>query len=374
MIRSLTSVALLFLVHPVWGQTESADLQLTLPAEIHAVAGVPTSIYFDNIVLSEDSTQYRFDVSCDFGQTEARRWTWTPTAGDAGEYPLIIDVYSSDGDLVESKSSRVRVTATAPVSDAQPLKILIIGDSLTHASAYPNEIARLLTEDAKRPWKMLGTHKPASAAADVAHEGYGGWTWSNFVTKYEPNPDGTHKKRSSPFVFSNDKSKPELDLPRYFKESCDGQLPDFIVIKLGINDCFSAPADDVAGIDARIDTVFGYADQLLTALRAAAPQAQIGICLTTPGNARQAAFEANYKDRYSRWGWKRIQHQLVRRQMQYVAAKADSKIDIIPTQLNLDTVDGYPENNGVHPNKFGYQQIGGSIYAWLQAKLATAGQ
>ena len=37
--------------------------------------------------------------------------------------------------------------------------------------------------------------------------------------------------------------------------------------------------------------------------------------------------------------------------------------------MNLDPVDGYPTNNGVHPNAEGYKQIGASIYAWLKARL-----
>ncbi|QDV11966.1 hypothetical protein CA51_18420 [Rosistilla oblonga] len=370
MIRSVCTLLLFCLVVPAWGQQTETDLQLTLPPEIYVVPGVPTNIYFDNIVLTQSPDKYRFDVVCDFGQSEQHHWTWTPTAGDVGVYPIRVDLYSADDTLLDSAASVLRVTAGAASPSTEPIRILIIGDSLTHASAYPNEIARLMTEDAKQPWKMLGTHKPASAAADVAHEGYGGWTWWNFVNKYEPNPDGTHRKRSSPFVFLNDESKPVLDMPRYFKEQCDGQLPDYVVIKLGINDLFSAPAGDVAGTDAKIDTVFGYADQLVAATRAAAPNATIGICLTTPPNARQEAFEANYKGRYSRWGWKQIQHQLVQRQMQYIADKSDPQILIVPTQLNLDPVDGYPDNNSVHPNKSGYQQIGSSIYAWLQHQLA----
>ncbi len=247
---------------------------------------------------------------------------------------------------------------------------MIIGDSLTHASAYPNEIARLLSQHDNPKWVMLGSHKPASAAEGVSHEGYGGWTWSRFVTKYEPNPDGTHARRSSPFVFLNDDSRPQLDMQRYFEEACEGQRPDYVVIMLGINDCFSAPADEVAGIDARIDAMFGHADRLLSAIRDAVPQARIGVCLTTPPNARQEAFEANYKDRYTRWGWKRIQHRLVQRQMRYVAAKADPQISIVPTQLNLDPIDGYPANNGVHPNGDGYKAVAATIYSWLKWNLA----
>jgi lysophospholipase L1-like esterase len=41
----------------------------------------------------------------------------------------------------------------------------------------------------------------------------------------------------------------------------------------------------------------------------------------------------------------------------------------VPTELNLDPIDGYPVNNGVHPNPEGYAQIGDSFYAWMKSWL-----
>ena len=219
-------------------------------------------------------------------------------------------------------------------------------------------------------WTMLGTHKPSKAAEGVAHEGYGGWTWHRFASRYEPNPDGTYRKRSSPFVYLGADGKPGVDLKRYFDEECDGERPDFVTFLLGINDCFSAKPDDPEAIDARIDAMMVHADALVAAFREAAPKAQLGICLTTPPNSREEGFQANYKDRYHRWGWKRIQHRLVQREMSRFVNRESERLFVVPTQLNLDPVDGYPTNNGVHPNEFGYKQIGASIYAWLKARLA----
>ena len=47
---------------------------------------------------------------------------------------------------------------------------------------------------------------------------------------------------------------------------------------------------------------------------------------------------------------------------------------LVPTEINLDPVAGYPDNNGVHPNGVGYAQIGVSFYSWMKAWLATVGQ
>ena len=347
-------------------------LRLTLPAELYAVPGVEVSIYYDNVVLTETPEAYRFEVKCDVGKAEQRRWTVTPAAADVGDHPLELTVRDAAGAELGRAATTLSVVA-AEAGTARPIRLLIIGDSLTHATVYSNEIARLLSLPGNPSWTMLGMHKPPRAAAGVAHEGYGGWTWQRFVSHYEPNPDGTYRKRTSPFVYLDGEGKPGLDLKRYFDEHCGGRPPDFVTFLLGINDCFSADPEDAAAVDARIDAMFAQADTLLTAFREAAPEAELGICLTTPPNSREEGFEANYKGRYHRWGWKRIQHRLVERQIERFAGREEERMFVVPTELNLDPTGGYPTNNGVHPNQFGYQQIGASIYAWLMARLQARG-
>ncbi|QDU51599.1 hypothetical protein Pan110_39660 [Gimesia panareensis] len=351
---------------PAVAAEKSESLQLTLPPAFYAVPGVEMSIYYDNIVLTETPEKYRFEVSCKIGTAEQNRWTVTPKDSDVGQHPLSVKVTDADGKILGTAKTTLHVAAANSGSERDTCRLLIIGDSLTHATTYSNEIARLLSTPGNPKWQMLGTHKPKSAAKGVAHEGYGGWTWQRFVSKYEPHPDGTYRKRSSPFVYLGKDGKPGLDFKRYFKEECNGNTPDVVIIMLGINDCFSAKQD---AIDDKIDGMFTPADILIKALQAAAPQAEVGICLTTPGNSRQEAFYANYKDRYSRWGWKKIQHRLVQRQIEKFAGREKENLFIIPTELNLDIVDGYPVNNGVHPNKVGYQQIGASIYSWLKFRF-----
>ena len=343
-------------------------LELPLPPQVYAVPGVEMNVYFDNVVLTQEPHSYRFDVKCSLGRTEDRRWTVIPKTRNVGQVPLSIRVSNKGGRLLATASSVLHVVPQEAGQDKK-IRLMIVGDSLTHATRYPNEVGRLLSQPGNPSWTMLGTHRPSSAAEGVAHEGYGGWTWARFATQYEPNPDGTYRKRSSPFVFLGDDGKPQLNVKRYVREQCEAQSPDFVIFMLGINDCFSAPADDPAGIDSRIDTVIEHAKTLLADFRKAAPNAHFGICLTPAPNSRQEAFQANYKDRYSRWGWKRIQHRLVQRQIESVTARNDDDVSIIPTQLNIDPIDGYPVNNGVHPNEAGYAQLGSSIYAWLKSRL-----
>src|SRR5205823_2783522 len=155
---------------------------------------------------------YRFEVSCDIGASEAKRWTVTPTDKDVGDHALEVIVKDQQGKVLEHARTTLRI-APKDAGAGRELKLLIVGDSLTAATAYPNEIARLLSTEGNPKWTMLSDNRPASAGPGVAHEGYGGWTWSSFLTKYEAQPERTAdgkgwKKRSSPFVFAGADGKP----------------------------------------------------------------------------------------------------------------------------------------------------------------------
>ena len=64
----------------------------------------------------------------------------------------------------------------------------------------------------------------------------------------------------------------------------------------------------------------------------------------------------------------RIQHRLVQRMLERLSNRESEGIHLVPTELNLDPVDGYPNNNGVHPNATGYAQIGASFYSWMKSR------
>lgn len=341
-------------------------LNLTLPPTVYAVVGEPMSLVFDNLILSQSPEKCRFEIDCDVaGKTFPTHWTVTPTTEQAGRHELTVTVVDPDGESAEAVTTEL-VVVPATSGDGTPLRLLIVGDSLTHATLYPNELARLLRRPGNPHVTFLGTHRPGNAAEGVAHEGYGGWTWQRFVSHYEPMPDPAARKHSSPFVFPGSDGKPQLNVKQYIDQHCDGTPPDVVLLMLGINDCFGADPESIEAIDKRVTHVFEQAETLLKAFREAAPAAGFGICLTTPPNARESGFEANYKGRYHRWGWKRIQHRLVQRQISHFSGREDESLFILPTELNLDPVAGYPVDNGVHPNQVGYHQIAASMYAWLK--------
>lgn len=355
----------------IWSISALAgDLQLTLPPVVYVVPEVAVSIYHDNIVLTEKPEDYRFEFTCAVGQSEPKRWMVKPTNNDLGDHPLEVVVRDSKGAVVERGKTTLHVSPR-DAGDGRALRLLVIGDSLTHGSVYPNEIFSLMSLPGNPKLSMLGTHKPPGVKPGVAHEGYGGWKWSDFLTKFNPKPatdtaGPLARKTTSPFIFpSADGKAGVFDLNRYFRDHCAGSPPEVITFLLGINDCFAANPKDP---ESKITDVLANAEKLLAEFRKAAPKAKLAVGITTPPNSRQEAFTANYQDRYSRWNWKRIQHRLVQRMLTQLRGREKENIFIVPTELNLDPVDGYPANNAVHPNPVGYGQIGTSFYCWIKAQ------
>lgn len=348
----------------------AGELQLTLPPVIYATPEVEMSIYHDNIVLTETPQDYRFEFTCDIGSNEVRRWTVKPTDRDVGDHPIAISIKDASGKVLEQGKITLHVSPRT-AGESKTVRLLIVGDSLTHATVYPNEIANLLSRPGNPKWTMLGTHKPATALPTVAHEGYGGWAWATFLTKFTPETPGVTagplaRKATSPFIFpAADGKTGTFDLNRYFKDHCDNQPPDVVTFLLGINDCFGA---DPEKPDAKINEVLDNADKLLAEFHKAASKAILAVGLTTPPNSRESGFEANYKGKYHRWGWKRIQHRLVQRMLERLSNREKDGIHLVPTELNVDPVSGYPDNNGVHPNPAGYAQIGASFFSWMKSR------
>ncbi len=362
------------------GSTPSAtpSPRLLLPPVIYAAPGREANLYFDNVVLAPPGRSYLFDVTCARGAQQEARWTWTPTEKDSGDYALSLEVRDSDDHVLATGSTLVRV-AKADASAGKTFSLLVIGDSLTNASVYTGELLKLFAVPENATVKLLGTNQPTADAANV-HEGYGGWRFETFISKYEPKPQEQANLRTSPFVFlEND--KPVFNFPRYVQEKLGGVAPDMITIMLGTNDVFGST--DV-NLEDNVTAILKSADTLLAGIRAGAPNAKIGVVTTVPPSASQDAFGVNYAANQTRWQYRKNQHRLDERMMEKYKNREAENLWIVPAYLNLDCVYNFPQievavsarnpqkitraNNGVHPAATGYYQIADSIYSWLQSQ------
>ncbi len=345
-------------------------LRLTLPQTLYAVEGVETTLEGRNAVLSPKPETLQFAIESALGTTQEGVWKLSATRAQAGTHSLNVLVRDSAGRALEKTYTSLRVIPSN-AGEGRDIALLVVGDSLTSQTHYPTEIARLFALPGNPTLEMLGSQRSEPNGLKVAHEGYGGWSWARFNTFISTKPPEPGKPQRSPFVFAapSPEAPAQLDVARYLKENCGGRSPDYVTFLLGINDCFGLTANPPDKLEAGITEMLKQADILLAAFHKAAPQAELGVCLTTPPNTNEAAFVANYKTKYPRWNWCQVQHRLVERQLKHLEGREMEKIFVIPTELNLDTSKGYPPNNAVHPNPEGYAQIGRSIYAWVKARL-----
>ncbi len=348
---------------------ESVDVRLLFPKTHFVVPGVDLEIIFTNAILSKSMEGFQFSAKCDVGTVLDDRLILNPKESELGDHPLMVKLLNADGKQIDEARTTIRIVP-AKAGAEKEISLLIMGDSLTNATIYPNEIANLLSKPGNPYWTMYGTNHPGSAAKGVVHEGYAGWTWGSFNSRWAPDEKQVGKTRSSPFLFIGENEKPELDIGRYLIENCAGKSPDYLTVLLGINDCFHPNPDDPKAVEDRISKMFREADKFLAAFQKESPDTEIGLCLVPVANSRDSAFDANYKGKYTRWGWRRIHYRLVQRQIEHFGNREGENVFLIPTFLVVDPTAGYPEGNGVHPNRAGYKQLAGSIYAWLKWRMS----
>lgn len=354
-------------------------IRLVLPPMVYAVVGQEMSVYFDNLALMLNAQNYAFDVECAKGRQQEERWTFTPGADDVGEHGFRVLVRDEQNQLLARGNCIVRVLPAA-AGDGRQASVLLIGDSLTHASIYPERLLSLAEKAGNPRLTLIGSHQPGGDASRVRHEGYGGWTAQRFATHYTGVArQGDARQRGSPFLYAEAEGKPKLDFSAYCRDVNGGRPPDYVAIFLGPNDIFSYNDET---IESGIRTMIEHYDQLVGMVRSTAPQVRLGLMLPVPPASSQDAFGANYLNGQTRWQYRRNQHRLVERMIAHYGGREPEGIDLVPTYVNLDCRQNYPtqkeavdgverirQNNGVHPNTAGYNQIGDALFAWLKASL-----
>jgi lysophospholipase L1-like esterase len=368
-------------------QGDPGKVRLILPPVIYAVPGMEGNVYFDNVVLVLDPDDCAFDAICAKGKQMDERWTFTPDVKDVGDHPFEIVVRDEANAPVARARSILRVTP-ADRATRDPTTLLLVGASLTEYSIYPQHILDLDGADEHLNLKLIGSRggKDGVTEGSLRHEGYSGWTAQAFCTTFGPLSRKGIVKRpdtGSPFLYKDaGDAQPHLDFARYCKEFNGGQAPDVIVIHLIVNDIFR---ENDATIDACVDKMLGYYDQLITEFHRVRPDTRIGVILTIPDSRSQDGFR-NYNrsgDRQTRVQVRRNLHRAWERMIERYAGRESEQVYLVPEYVSFDTARGYPTftapaharssekvtrvNNGTHPNADGYRQMGDSIYMWIKA-------
>ena len=205
------------------GSTDATvDEFLRLPEYYELVVGDTFELFYKGISYCKDSNAYEYELSFasgkNLGQGFSRKYVWTPTAADVGTHTLKIKVRSNEGRVIDEGSVELRVAAV-PSAPKDEKVVLVIGDSLTSGGLWVKEMYRRLTATGGTPVgngleniKLIG----GKGSNGAYHEGYGGWTYTSFVT--------ANKRNDQMILTGNfaDKNDAE-DQHSYYKDS-NGQL------------------------------------------------------------------------------------------------------------------------------------------------------
>ena len=347
--------AALFFAISVYSQTDS--LFLRLPDYIYTTTTSQYSVFYKNLILSETPDNYSFIVNCPVGYNDGNKYSLDSLT--SGSYSIQIEVLDSLGNILETDESQLMVTENN-ITHNDTLKLLFIGDSLTKAGKYERYAKELLDEVGDYPIKLLGTqfYTTQDSIDGIFHEGRGGWKWANYTLD-----------SLSPFVYS---VYPGVDIQKYIDEKLNGEVPDIVMIFLGINDVFGIDASSLETIDATITNIFKDRSMglLINEFAETLPNVPIGICLIPVANERQETWYTLYGDSTLCWEYRQCQHRLIQRYIDYYKDLAKPNFSMIPIYPNIDTFNGYYSTNALHPNLYGYEQIAYSVYSWIKYQIS----
>ncbi len=318
---------------------------------VSLMVGVEVTIYGDSLITIPVANPFSVTYTCDIGTQSGNNLVINPSVSDIGDHSLRM-VFKNGNYTIEDQTITLTVYAK---SIATSKKIMIIGDSTTGSGTICPQINSVLDN---LTLTYLGT-----VGTTYLSEGYGGATWYGFLI-------GTHGK-----FFKS----PALNVPAYFTDYTI-DVPDYIYIRLGINDTFTHSNPTGDGLTtSEITGIFNNAKTLINALLAIDPNIKIILGIPTICENTGAGFLANYP--YENFDQMNLYIQNIHKYWisfinEFKAGAYNARVDCSYEAIFLDRNDGYPKvdgvhSNGVHPTTLGYEQLVTGIAIAINKSLKT---
>ena len=330
---------------------------IAVPSVIYWLVGKQMNIYFESSIFGKIG-QKAHDFYCSVLSTKGKFLEKKYRVSPTENFTFKIKAEKDEKNI----SKTVNVEAI-PTNNGNGItrKILTIGDSTVNAAYTTYKMKQFFDSDVMNV-TFIGTLENNG----VHHEGRSGWSFYTYCTNYAGNPfwnAGTSK----------------FDLA-YYLTSTSQTLGsnDWVNIQLGINDLFaSALLDGSFDVDAKIEQMKGFLNDMITSIHAHNSNIRIGIGITTPpaisqdatGNGlNSSAYSLEYYVKKGLVKW-----------WEYLLAMYDneatrtSKIYLVPINCTIDREHNFPtemqnideinttqisvQNNDVHPDLAGYEQM-----------------
>lgn len=372
---------------------------------IYAVVGRECNIYFSQVFDSATPWTYAYEALCEKGRHELRRWCWTPKKEDAGTSQRLILRAINDTGLVAAATTTVFVAKEADKS--KHVAMATLSASLVNCR-YPQKTFRNLRKDGFTDFHAVGScgkSGPEDVDGEVPkHDGYGGWTFSCFLTRYAMTETEFSKIQieaerkqlesmgavlakdqewrrgmsMSPFV-RIENGKKVVDVQMWLDKVNAGKAPEVIIIYLGINGTFG-PRDEKS-LENMVDKhQIPNAKKLIATLRRSCPNTVIGLALPGPGTG-QDAFADNYGCLQSAVQYRHNIFRFKRAYLKMAKELNDPRLFVFPASSAVDPEESFPkrespaharsarkvlrDSNAVHPSEAGGEQIADAVVAFL---------
>lgn len=159
---------------------ELSKPRITIPSNIYATVGTQLNLWYDAMIFGIDKglqscKELQVEVICSVGKMKERCFSITPVAGDVGTKTLTVNVYNSNGTLLQSRAVSLIITAATAPSAVK--NILNIGDSLVGDG--------IITSTAQALFAAIGSNIPLffgfAGTSPANHQGIGGWRFQDFA-------------------------------------------------------------------------------------------------------------------------------------------------------------------------------------------------
>ena len=165
--------------------------KLELPDKYECVVGDTMQLFWKGVINTADNSIYYPDVTCDIGKSFTRYFEYTGATADIGTHTMKVDLYDSEGNLLDSQNVNlvVKAKATSPASEKV---VLYVTDSLGNSGYAPDEFNRRLVGTGGTPagdglTNITFIGDKESLNRQIKYVGNGGWTWASYNSAMSTN-------------------------------------------------------------------------------------------------------------------------------------------------------------------------------------------
>lgn len=144
-------------------------------------------LFYRSILQVVDPYHYYIKLTGTVGHQYNRYFEWKPEAiNDGKSYSLKVEVCDDNGLVLGTKTTSLVVSSANGTATSK--NILCIGDSLTANGYWVSHGAGRYATAGGGAIQLLGTITGGYSGASVHYEGRGGWQWSSYISGYAATP------------------------------------------------------------------------------------------------------------------------------------------------------------------------------------------